>query len=320
MEKLPILNPDLQIAFFYRLRTIRDKIFIEALSDTITKLEIPEIDKQLANFVEQKCLNKIASFSLRGELFFPIPYIIEANPFLIGYYRLLFGISKKEMYKGQFGKFKRMEEKGEISDKTKPYIEELCKSLICTGQIFVDNLDILSPNTVTEMQLLTLGPQLRGGRNTEIGDSATKETFQLIQKLVAPYIFNVDNNKILIENNSKRKILIKFSSDPDIGIIELFPKGDIPLIAIEIKGGKDISNIHNRIGEAEKSHRKAKGDKYSQFWTIINVDINYEILHKESPTTTMFFHLDKIQQSDSDEFEEFTRRLSSLLNIQINAC
>jgi len=193
-------------------------------------------------------------------------------------------------------------------------------NLICTGQIFVDKLDILSPNTVTEMQLLTLGPQLRGGRNTEIGDSATKETFKLIQNLVTPYILNVNNNEILIENNSKRKILIKFSGDPDIGIIELFSKGDIPLIAIEIKGGKDISNIHNRIGEAEKSHRKAKGDGYSQFWTIIKVDIDYEVLHKESPTTTKFFHLDRIQQPDSAEFEEFTRRLSSLLNIKINDC
>ena len=118
---------------------------------------------------------------------------------------------------------------------------------------------------------------------------ATKETFKLIQKLVTPYILNVDNNKILIKNDSKRKILIKFSGDPDIAIIELFSKGDIPLIAIEIKGGKDFSNIHNRIGEAEKSHRKAKGDGYSQFWTIIKVDIDYEVLHKESPTTTKFW-------------------------------
>jgi hypothetical protein len=29
-------------------------------------------------------------------------------------------------------------------------------------------------------------------------------------------------------------------------------------VAVEIKGGKDYSNIHNRIGEAEKSHQKAK--------------------------------------------------------------
>ena len=203
-------------------------------------------------------------------------------------------------------------------DKTKPYIEELCKSLICTGQIFVDSLDILSINTVTEMQLLSLGPQFRGSRNTDIGESATKDTFELIKRLVKPYLIKVDDHEILIENNSKRKILIRFSSDPDIGINEIFSNGDIPLIAIEIKGGKDISNIHNRIGEAEKSHRKAKGDGYSQFWTIIRVDIEYHILHKESPSTTKFFNLDRIQQFNSDEFEEFTRRLSSILNIQIN--
>jgi hypothetical protein len=34
------------------------------------------------------------------------------------------------------------------------------------------------------------------------------------------------------------------------------------LAAIEIKGGRDYSNIHNRIGEAEKSHQKAEKQGY----------------------------------------------------------
>ena len=42
-------------------------------------------------------------------------------------------------------------------------------------------------------------------------------------------------------------------------------------IAIEIKGGTDVSNLHNRLGEAEKSHQNARLLGFTQFWTIINL-------------------------------------------------
>jgi len=42
------------------------------------------------------------------------------------------------------------------------------------------------------------------------------------------------------------------------------------IVAIEVKGGTDVSNAHNRAGEAEKSHTKAKGKGFRDFWTIIS--------------------------------------------------
>ena len=39
---------------------------------------------------------------------------------------------------------------------------------------------------------------------------------------------------------------------------------DRPLVAIEVKAGTDASNIHNRIGEAEKSHLKARARNTGQ--------------------------------------------------------
>ena len=45
---------------------------------------------------------------------------------------------------------------------------------------------------------------------------------------------------------------MEFAADPDICIREELPSGKFRnLVAIEIKGGKDYSNVHNRIGEAE---------------------------------------------------------------------
>jgi hypothetical protein len=109
--KFPILSPDLQVGFHYRLKSIRDLYFHDALSKTVQNLKISDIDNQLNNLVSESALQKFASFSLRGELIFPIPLILIFNPFLLGYYRLLFGFSQKEFYsKSPFGVFKSMEE------------------------------------------------------------------------------------------------------------------------------------------------------------------------------------------------------------------
>ncbi len=72
-----------------------------------------------------------------------------------------------------------------------------------------------------------------------------------------------------IKNAANRRVLIRFSSDPDIVIQEEMPTRELRNnLAIEVKGGLDFSNIHNRIGEAEKSHQKAKAAGYNepQLW------------------------------------------------------
>lgn len=104
----------------------------------------------------------------------------------------------------------------------------------------------------------TLGPQLRGGVNTESGKDAAERIFKLLKSLVSPYLKLETDRSLIIENDSKRTVTIEFSSDPDIRIIETIGSINRPLVSIEIKGGRDKSNIHNRIGEAEKSHQKPR--------------------------------------------------------------
>src|ERR1043165_400107 len=138
LSKFPILSADLQVGFHYRLKSIRDLYFHDALRKTVQNLKISDIDKQLNDLVSQSALQKLASFSLRGELIFPIPLILILNPFLLGYYRLLFGFSQKEFYsKGPFGVFKSMEESGKINKSGLVKIQSLCESLIKTGESLI---------------------------------------------------------------------------------------------------------------------------------------------------------------------------------------
>ena len=89
------------------------------------------------------------------------------------------------------------------------------------------------------------------------------------------------------------------------------------MVSIEIKGGKDASTIHNRVGEAEKGHQKAKNSGFSKFWTIIRVDVDQEAVKRESPTTTHFFHIDRIANRSTKEHAEFRDLLSSLVGMRV---
>ncbi len=164
MSKLKIPEPDLQITFYHRLHEIRGTFLMEALRSTVSELQITEIDKQLAEFVSKSALTRVGSWGLRGELIFPVPCLLEANPFLLGYYRLLLGFSQKQFYGDRYGFacFKAMEENGRINADNAPFIETLCNVLCDSAETLLQNVEHLSQQTIHELTLLTLGPQLRG--------------------------------------------------------------------------------------------------------------------------------------------------------------
>jgi hypothetical protein len=318
-KKYPVLKADVQLDFFGRLQSMRRMYLHEALSTGVKALVISKLDGELTRYLGGEYLGKLAEHGLRGEVIFPVPYLLEATPELLGYYRLLYGHSQKEFYnKGPFGGWRALEERGGIPEKMKPGLPSLCESLIATGKGLVDGLTKLNLETVHELQLLTLGPQFRGSRNTSLGQIATKAVFELVKSLVKKSIVKSTPTTILVENASKRHVSVEFSSDPDIAIREKLPSGDRPLVSIEIKGGTDYSNIHNRVGEAEKSHQKARQMGFFEFWTIIGVSLDYEEIKKESPTTSHFFQLTRITERNDAEYEKFRDLLGSVMGVRTN--
>ena len=96
------------------------------------------------------------------------------------------------------------------------------------------------------------------------------------------------------------------------------PSGNRPQVAIEIKGGTDVSNVHNRIGEAEKSHQKARQTGFVEYWTILAAHVDPITASRESPTTTQFFQLSELLDADSDGYKAFRDHLHSVLGITGN--
>jgi hypothetical protein len=130
-EDFPVLKPDPQVSFYYRLLALEELYLHDASSRTVAEIRIELLDHELARYVSVEHLSRVASFGLRGEVFFPVPCLIRSEPYLLGYYRLLLGFSQKEFYnKGPFGRFKRLEERGEIPDRVVSNIDSLCKSMV----------------------------------------------------------------------------------------------------------------------------------------------------------------------------------------------
>lgn len=316
-KSLPVLIPDLQISFYQRLKIFQNSYLSEALSKTVEKLDVSLLDKELARYVKSSALSRIASLGLRGEIVFPVPCILTARPSLLGYYRLLYGLSQKEFYRSsQMAAFKRLEERNVLPALLATRLADLCKSLIHTGQMLIEGIDTIDIRTVRDLQVLTLGAQFRGGQNTKLGRDATEEVFNIIEKIVHQSIVEQDPRQIVLRNAAGREVIVAFSSDPDIAITEKMKSTTRPSVSIEIKGGTDVSNIHNRIGEAEKSHQKAKSRGFFEFWTIIGVNVDLKMAQRESPTSSRFFCLSHLRNTTSPEYKNFRDHLQSVVGIK----
>ena len=284
-------------------------------------LDLRTINAELDELVSPQDLAQLASRGIRGEVLFAVPCLLRANPKLLGYYRLLLGFSQKEFYnKSKLARLEVMESKGELPSRVAGELEELCRALVLRASEMANTIGFgrITKELLDDLTLLTLGPQLRGSRNTRIGKAANEAVFQIIERIVHHALSKSTNSRLELINASGRPVSIAFSADPDISVTEeISAKTVKPVVAIEIKGGADKSNIWNRLGEAEKSHQSAKQRGFVEFWTIYNVpDLDRAKSKEKSPTTTRFYSLIELSETGSDAFADFRDRLIALVGIK----
>lgn len=325
MSKKPAIrlaSPQLQINFSRALVEIRKLYLQEALSKTVGRLKTEDIDRELAALVPDRSLSALAAHGLRGELVFAVPCVLKRNPRLLGYYRLLLGFSQKAFYVRGTGlsSFMSMEEKGVVSSSGTERLPALCEGLIECACRLLDGMSAVhvSRALLDDLTLLTLGAQLRGGANVRIGSTGIAEVFEVIHRIVKKSVVASGADHMEIRNAAGRKVLIEFAPDPDIIIREEMSSGSFRnVIAVEVKAGTDFSNIHNRIGEAEKTHQKARQTGFVECWTVVNVDrIDMKMATKESPSTNRFYRLSSLVKGAGKEFDDFRERVVSLAGVR----
>jgi len=315
------LSPSRQVIFHQMLVAARKTVLMGALSEALGQIDPAECKKQILKYVPADAQRILAASGIRDEHIFPLPAVIERKPTLIGYYRLLLGISQKRFYrKGTgMGPYKSMEARGLFNPKHRPDIEQYCSIM---AEQLAELVRQVSPRItardVSELPLLTLGAQLYGSNNNAIGKQATLDVFLSVTEIVKKFIASLDTNRISVLNASKRKVIIALASDPDIRIQEEFDGKLRNILAIEIKGGTDVSNAHNRAGEAEKSHRKAKKQDFRDYWTIISLaGVDQTMLEQESPTTNSWFDVAQVLAREGPSWLEFRSRLAGSVGIPL---
>jgi len=299
----------------------RKSVLMDALSEALGRLDPSIAKKQILAYVPVDTQKILAAAGIRDEHVFPVPAVLEKKPTLVGYYRLLLGISQKRFYrKGtEMGPFKSMETRGVFNPKKRPDLERFCT--VMSGNL-AELVRQISPKItardVSELPLLTLGAQLYGSNNNAIGRQATLDVFLSVVEIVKKFIVSQDSTKIIVHNASERKVIIALSSDPDIKIQEEFEGKLRNILAIEIKGGTDVSNAHNRAGEAEKSHRKAKKQDFRDYWTIISLaGLDPGMLQQESPTTNSWFDVAQVLAREGNDWKEFRSRFAGAVGIPL---
>jgi len=298
----------------------RKQWFMDALSEALGHLDQNTVKEQISKYVPTDVQKILAAAGLRDEHVFPVPAVIETRPSLIGYYRLLLGAPQKSFYKGStgMGRFKLMEELGTMSKNAQFLVPGFCRAMASPLAELVRQIPKITARDLHELPLLTFGSQLQGSNNTQIGKTAMKEVFVAIREIVAKYVVVTTDNRLTLKNSAGRTVLVTLSHDPDVRIQEQVSDQLHHKVAIEVKGGTDVSNAHNRAGEAEKSHQKAKKAGFPEFWTIISKQgLDLSKLESESPTTNHWFDVAEVLARKGHDWDAFRQRLAGACGIPL---
>lgn len=303
------------------LARVREAGLHEAVRDAARQVPATALRSELSAHAPADGLQTIQGTGVRDEEVFAVPSLLRQSPGTLAYYRLLLGVSQKQFYTTKSGLniFKPMEERQEVTPTADPRIDELCTELNQAMSTLMHALPAGSlRQDVDQLPLLTLGAQADGSWRGQIGATATKGVFDAMKAVVRgqgkPY--SETDVSITVVNNSQREVTLALAPDPDVVIREDVQGSVVYKAAIEIKGGADYANIHNRVGEAEKSHQKARNDGAQDCWTVINLDrADMSVLRRESPTTREWLDVNQVLDENGPSWKRLVTLTISAMGI-----
>ncbi|MBO2007076.1 XcyI family restriction endonuclease [Serratia marcescens] len=255
-NKINFPPPKLQIDFAFALKRFRAVYLQSALLETVRDMDIAELDKQLAEYVPGR-LGDLRSTACGLNCCSPcLPSRGESLP--AGLLPAADGLQPEGVLRARQRLRCRLLQvdggKGKTSKTAAADLPDLCVAFCATASALLAGVGLLrvSRELLDDLTPLTVGPQLRGGANNQRGTDGIVQVFEIIREIVAHAAAEVRESAIEVNSATGRPFLIEFAPDPDIIIREEMEHQHYRnVVAIEVKSGTDVSNIHNRIGEAE---------------------------------------------------------------------
>jgi hypothetical protein len=177
----------------------RKTVLLDALSEALGELDQSTAKREILVYVPADIQKLLAASGIRDEHIFPLPAVLEKKPTLVGYYRLLLGISQKRFYRHGTGMspFKSMETRGYLNPNKRPDLEYFCGTM---AERLADLIRQISPKItardVSDLPLLTLGAQLYGSNNNSIGRQATLDVFLSVGEIVKAFVVGQERSKL----------------------------------------------------------------------------------------------------------------------------
>jgi len=322
MDSQFVLPPPVRQLYVHRMlvgarETILHDVLLAALGEVdpdVLSAEVQRYGPKVARQVLQRA-------GVRNELVFATPAVIKQRPSTLGYYRLLLGISQKVFYTTDTGlaPFKVLETRNDLPKDLESRLGDLCGTLDdALGILVMSVAGSFTPQDIDQLPLLMLGAQADGSWRNRVGQRATKAVFEALTDVIKSkrreYV--EAGSSLTLVNSSGREVSIALAADPDVVITEEITKGRKYIkVAIEIKGGADKSNAHNRVGEAEKSHQKVRNTA-QDFWTVISLTgMDMDMLHRESPSTKQWFDLSQILERRGPDWQRLSDHLLIAMGI-----
>ena len=305
------------------LAAARENVLSDALQRALMHVDPNRLSAEIVAVSPVEPRRVLQAAGIRDEHIFVTPAVLEQRPSLLGYYRLLLGISQKQFYASSTGlaRFKVLEQKNVLPPRLIGEIEKLCVSLNHSLAELITGVEGgITPKDVEQLPLLLLGTQFDGSWRNLIGQRATREVFDAMKSVIQLADVDVHESEkgdtLTFLNRSNRKITLALAADPDVVITEDVDGRSILKVAIEIKGGTDLSNAHNRAGEAEKSHQKARNREAADFWTIMATSgMDLSVLKQESPTTRKWFDLVSVLEQEGESWQRLVSELKIAVGV-----
>lgn len=313
--------PDKQVYIHAFLDAARHTVLHKAVREAAQKAKPATLSSELQTYAPASGRSMLQGTNVRDELVYATPTVLRINPYTLGYYRLLLGVSQKQFYTTATGLrgFWSMEERGVIRDAVDGDIPALCRDMNDAMALLLSAIPAGSlAADVEQLPLVVLGAQADGSWRNRIGETATMEVYEALKTVIKAtgHQYSDVGSSLIVTNSSGRAVTIALAPDPDVEIRERLGSTDFLRAAIEIKGGSDYANIHNRAGEAEKSHQKAKARGAGAFWTIIAcAKADMKMLMKESPTTQQWFDVEQVRAGSGADWTKLVNNVRIAMGI-----
>ena len=185
-------------------------------------------------------MRNLQALGIREEEFFAFPIVLEANPRLLGYYRLLLGFSEKAFYTTNscLLAFRKTEMDGLIDKLSGKDLNALCLELNEAAETFLDSaVEESLPIDVREFPVMTLGVYADGVWRNVVGQRSADSVFQAVKNIFLERRVQVDvtgRKNFSFTNTRGKRIEIFVDSAPDLGVLE---DGALKRLCVEINRG-----------------------------------------------------------------------------------